>query len=138
MYTDNINLTDLFYFEVKEKCFAICVIVISFTFNEALSCQKCSLYCLCSATTPEQLLQTSRLQFWGNENTGSASNDYIQLRCTFYRNHIETLSKVRVRLFWYPKNIPGRFCSGKEVLNCFTVPFMFPSINCEFIYYESL
>ena len=76
--------------------------------------------------------------FWGNENTGSASNDYIQLRCTFYRNHIETLSKVRVRLFWYPNNIPGRFCSGKEVLNCFTVPFIFPSINCEFIYYESL
>ena len=44
MYTDNINLTDLFYFEVEEKCFAICGIVISFTFNEALSCQKCSLY----------------------------------------------------------------------------------------------
>jgi len=62
MYPDNINLTDLFYFEVKEKCFAICIIVMSFTFNEALSCQKCSLYCLCSATTPpEQLLQTSRL-----------------------------------------------------------------------------
>ena len=36
MFTDNINLTDLFDFEVKEKCFAICVIAISFTFNQAL------------------------------------------------------------------------------------------------------
>ena len=35
--SDNLaQKSDLFYFDVKEKCFAIRVIVISFTFNEPL------------------------------------------------------------------------------------------------------
>ena len=34
--TDNINPPDLFHYDVQEKYFAIRVIVISFTFTEAL------------------------------------------------------------------------------------------------------
>ena len=34
--TDNINPADLFYYHVQDKYFAIRVIVISFTFTEAL------------------------------------------------------------------------------------------------------
>ena len=50
---------------------------------------------------------------------------------------IETFSK-KVWLFWYPKNIPGWFCPAKDILHGITVLFMFPSIDCGFIDFESL
>ena len=51
---------------------------------------------------------------------------------------IETLSK-KVWLFWYPKNIPGWFCPGKDILHGITVLFMFPILHdCEVTDFESL
>jgi len=50
---------------------------------------------------------------------------------------IKTLLK-KVCLFWYPKNIPSQHSPGKDILHGFTVSFMFPSNNCEFIDFKSL
>ena len=93
-------------------------------------------YVACIASIAQQLLQTPLVVFIDIyfEVMTSAACVQIQLSCPFL---IKTLSK-KVCLFWYPKNIPGRYCSGKEILHCFTVPFMFPSINCEFIDFELL
>ena len=66
----------------NERSFSVNVGIISFTFNEALLCQKFSLYCFCCATalilqTPLVVLIDIYFEI-DNKNTDSASyNDYF-------------------------------------------------------------
>ena len=113
---------------VENECsFAVDVGILSFTFNEALLCQKFSLYCFCCATAFTNVACSfNRHLLWDAENTGSASyNDYFvyALHCWMRLDPVTVIWR-----FWYPNNIPvGRSreryftCMVLRCYSCFPI-----------------